>query len=54
MAEVSIKCAACGGDLTAETTEELAHKLQDHAKEHHGIDMTLEMARQKVQEANPV
>ena len=43
MAEVSIKCAACGGDLTAETTEELAHKLQDHAKEHHGIDMTLEM-----------
>jgi predicted small metal-binding protein len=54
MAEHSIKCAACGGDLTAETAEELAQKLRDHAKEHHGIDMTLEMARQKVQEANPV
>jgi predicted small metal-binding protein len=54
MTDVSIKCAACGGDLTAENVEELAQKLQEHARDHHGIDMTLEMAVQKVKEANPI
>jgi predicted small metal-binding protein len=54
MAQYSIKCSACGNDLIAEEMEDLARKLQEHAREHHSIDMTLEMALQKVKEANPV
>jgi len=54
MSEVSIKCPACGGDLAAENVEELAQKLQEHVRDHHGIDMTLGTAMRKVKEANPI
>jgi predicted small metal-binding protein len=54
MTQYSVKCPACGGDLVAEEMEDLARKLQEHAKEHHAIDMTLETALQKVKAANPV
>lgn len=53
MAEYSVKCAACGADLTADSKEDLARKLRQHAREHHAIDMTEDMALQKVKESNP-
>ena len=41
----SALCPACGGTLTDDTESALIKKVQQHAKEHHDMELTEEKAR---------
>jgi hypothetical protein len=44
-------CPACGGTLADDSEFALIKKVQGHAKEKHGIDMTEKKARSLFKEA---
>jgi predicted small metal-binding protein len=48
MAEKSVKCSTCGTVLTAANEDDLVKKLQKHAKDRHGKDMSESEAREAV------
>ncbi len=45
MTKVSVKCPACGGNLTAMNKEDLAKAFKAHAHHEHDMDMSEEQAR---------
>jgi len=49
MAELSVACPACGQSLTALNEDELVKAFKEHAKHDHGMDLSEEQAREKVQ-----
>lgn len=51
MAKLGITCPKCGKSLTAESEGELAKMFRDHAKHDHDMDMSEEMAMEKVKQA---
>jgi predicted small metal-binding protein len=52
MADMNVKCSACGTTLTAGTEAELVTKLQDHAKDHHDMEMSEEKAKVAIQQGH--
>ena len=48
MKMVSVKCPACGDNLTALNKRDLVAAFKKHAHHHHDMDMTDEQAGQKV------
>ena len=40
--EHNVTCPACSGTIGADTQAELVSLVQQHAKEHHGMDLTAE------------
>ena len=51
MTKVSVKCPACGGNLTAMNKEDLAKAFKAHAHHEHDMDMSEEQARMKVEKS---
>lgn len=51
MGEASVGCPICGKSLTAPNEDELVKTFRDHAKHDHDMDMSEEMAREKVKMA---
>jgi predicted small metal-binding protein len=42
MAMKKVVCPPCGMVISAQTDDELVRKVQEHAKKHHGQDLTRE------------
>lgn len=52
MAEKSVTCSACGATLTAESEDALVTRLQEHAHDHHDMDMPEGKAKQAVEQGH--
>ena len=49
MAELSVKCEVCAARLEADSEDELAKLMQEHAKDAHDVDMSEEEAREIIE-----
>ncbi|MBC7237528.1 MAG: DUF1059 domain-containing protein [Chloroflexi bacterium] len=50
MAEV--KCPECGGTISSSTEQDLVNKFRQHAKEHHGMEVSEEQVKHMMQKQN--
>ncbi len=46
----SVTCSACGTELMADDEAQLIEDLQDHAREHHDMEMPESKAKEAVEQ----
>lgn len=51
MAKLSFTCPPCGHVITAESEPEMVQKIQEHAKQAHGVTLSEAQAREAMQAA---